>query len=69
MKIKVTEVRVYDIPGVLEPDIRGAIRRGAVAELDEFLCDLSDMGDFVVSTKVVAVEEVKKGRVKRCVGR
>jgi hypothetical protein len=64
MKIKVTEVRVYDLPGVLEPDIKDAIRRKAVEELDEFLCDLSDMGDFVESSEVVAVEEVRKGRVR-----
>ena len=67
MKIKVTEVRVYDIPGVLEPELRSAIKRNAIKELDDFLCDLSDMGDFVESIEVVKVEEIvkrRKGAVK-----
>lgn len=62
MRIRVTEVRVYDIPGVLEPEIRSAIKRNAIEELDEFLCDLSDLGDFVESTKVVKVENVRRRR-------
>ncbi len=67
MKIRVTEVRVYNVPGVLEPDIRDAIKRNAVEELDEFLCDIGDWTADSVET--VSVEEIitrarRKGAVK-----
>ena len=58
MKIRVTEVRVYDVPGTVEPEIRAAIRRSAVEELGDFLCDLSDWP--AESVDVVAVEEVRR---------
>ena len=48
------------MPGTLEPDVRDAIRRNAVRELDEFLSDLSDWTAESVDT--VSVEEIVKRR-------
>ena len=53
MKIKVTEVRVYDVPDECELEVRNAMAQNA----DEFLCDLSD---WPMESETVSVKEVKR---------